>query len=240
MTSSSRPNSGCNRREFLGNSARNAAGVAAGVFGLGMSPAQAKSPNEAIRIGILGTGVQGRELAMSLAKFPDVRLMALCDVDVQSVVRTQHDLADEFEIRPVICANHEQLLDRSDLDAVVIATPDHWHARMAADALRAGKDLYLEQPVAHTVEDGETLLTLARQSGRIVQTGLPQRSGAHFQSAVELIRSGELGRVHLARAWAVHKRRSLGRMSESAAPQGVDYERWLGPAPARPGHPCGG
>lgn len=224
--------SALNRRVFLGSSARNAAGMAAGVLGLGMS--SRASGIEAVRVGVIGLGQQGRELARQLTALPDVRITALCDVDAHALAAAQPELLDAAGTAPALFAEHEKVLDFADVDAVVVATPDHWHARITADACCAGKDVYLEQPVAHCLADGETILRIARETGRVVQTGLPQRSGAHFQSAVNLLRSGEIGRVHLARAWAVHRRRSIGRAAATRPPEGIDYQRWLGPAADRP------
>lgn len=225
--------SGFNRREFLGNSARNAAGMAAGIFGLGTATSRTPGPNDTIHIGLIGLGQQGRELAGTLCQVPGVRITAICDVDVQALAAAQHEIEDVTGHRPVIITPHEKLLSRPDVDAVVIATPDHWHARMTIEALRAGKDVYLEQPVAHSITEGRAIAQVAGQTKRIIQTGLPQRSGAHFHSAVELLRSGEIGRVHLAKAWAVHRRRSIGKVASVPPPAGVDYERWLGPAAHR-------
>lgn len=228
MSQSKRKSAEFNRREFLGSSARNAAGMAAGVLSLGMAPRG--SANESLSIGVIGLGAQGRELAQGLCVLPDVRVVAVCDVDARNLAAAQHELSDQSGTCPIAYAEYERVLERPDIDAVVIATPDHWHAKISSDACLAGKDLYIEQPVTHSIDDGERLRTVAENSGRIVQTGLPQRSGAHFQSAVELLRSGEIGRVHLARAWAVHRRRSIGKAAAGAAPQGVDFARWLGPA----------
>lgn len=234
MTQSRQTGSEFNRRQFLGSSARNAAGVAAGMFSLGIAAGRSASPNEELRIGMIGVGQQGRELAGELSQMSGVRVTAICDVDVHALAAMQHELHDHAGHRPAIVTDHEQLLTNRDIDAIVVATPDHWHAKMTIASCRAGKDVYLEQPVSHTVLEGREILQAAQQSGRIVQTGLPQRSGAHFQSAVELLRSGEIGRVHQARAWAVHRRRSIGKAADSAPPVGVDYERWLGPAAHRP------
>ncbi|WP_437230906.1 Gfo/Idh/MocA family oxidoreductase [Planctomicrobium sp. SH661] len=227
------PASGFNRREFLGNSARNAAGVAAGMFSLGLAAAREQSPNEVIRVGIIGLGQQGRELAGELNQVPGASVTAICDVDVHAMAAAQHEIFDQTGQRPLIIPHHETLLGRHDIDAVVIATPDHWHARIAMDACDAGKDIYLEQPVAHTFDEGQALLQKVKQTHRVVQTGLPQRSGAHFQSAVELLRAGTIGRVHLAKAWAIHRRRSIGKAANCPPPAGVDYTRWLGPAASR-------
>lgn len=228
MTQSPPPTASCSRRDFLGNSARQAAGVAVGVFGLGASASAA----DVINVGIIGLGPQGRELAGILAGMPGTRIAAICDVDAGALAVAQEELAISGS-RPIAVTAHESLCERKDVDAVVIAAPEHWQARLAVDACRAGKDIYLEQPVAHSVAEGEILSRVAADAGVIVQTGLPQRSGAHFQSAVELLRRGEIGRIHLAKAWAVHRRRSIGRSAPSPPPAGVDYERWLGPAPER-------
>ncbi len=235
MASPNSTSSGVNRREFLGNSARNAASVAAGVLSLGMSTGTRQpGPLDSVHVGVIGLGEQGRDLTLQLGKIPGVRIVAICDVDAHVLAAAQHEIMDQTGHRPAIVVPHEQLLARSDVDAVVIATPDHWHASMAIAACQAEKDVYLEQPVGHSIADGQAILKAAREHRRIVQTGLPQRSGLHFQSAIDLLRSGEIGRVHLAKAWAVHRRRSIGRVASSPAPAGVDYRRWLGPTGDRP------
>src|SRR5690606_37724707 len=113
-----------------------------------------------------------------------------------------------------------RVLDDPRIDAVVIATPDHWHALMTILACQAGKDVYVEKPVSHNILEGERMLAAARKYQRVVQTGLQQRSGAHFQSAIEYLRSGKLGRVHLAKAWTTHLRKSIGVKKDSPTPQG--------------------
>lgn len=225
MSAPLRQPASCSRREFLGNSARNAAGVAAGMLSLGM----ARSPNDALHVGVIGLGVRGRELARDLSSLPQVRISAVCDVDPRSLAAVVAELSETPGGAPAAVAEHERLLERRDLDAVVIATPDHWHRPLAEEFLKAGKDLYLEQPVGLTLADGAAVQSAAREAGRIVQTGLPQRSGAHFQSAVRALRGGEIGRVLLAKAWAVHRRRQLPAAG-ATLPPGVDYSRWLGPA----------
>ncbi|WP_437188423.1 Gfo/Idh/MocA family protein [Planctomicrobium sp. SH668] len=233
MTSPSQSKPTINRREFLGSSARNAASVAAGVLSVGVATNRRPGgPNQVVRVGIVGVGQQGRELAFSLARIPGVEITAICDVDVKVLALSQHELLDQTGVRPAIVTAHENLVDRNDVDAIVVATPDHWHARIAIDAMRAGKDLYLEQPVAHSIQEGRLISEVAEATNRIVQTGLPQRSGAHFQSAVQLVQSGEIGRVHLAKAWATHRRRDIGRSAKTSTPPGIDYDRWIGPAPS--------
>jgi predicted dehydrogenase len=226
-----------NRRQFLGSSARNAAGMAAGVAAAGVATlagAVAKaSPNDRVSLGIIGVRNQGQALATSMAALPDVEVAAVCDVDQN--LRPAIHAVEEIQGRPPRWEHDfRRLLDDRALDAVVIATPDHWHATMAILACQAGKDVYIETPVSHSLDEGRRMVEAARKHGRVVQSGLQQRSGAHFQSAIELVKSGKLGKVSLAKAWTVHRRKSIGFRKDSATPDGVNYDLWLGPAPSRP------
>jgi predicted dehydrogenase len=136
-----------------------------------------------------------------------------------------------------MATDFRRLLDDPSLDAVVVATPDHWHAPMTILACEAGKDVYVEKPVSHTLVEGPAMIAAARRHRRVVQAGLQQRSGEHFRSAVEYVQSGRLGSVHLAKAWTVHQRKSIGFKKDARAPAAVDYDLWLGPAPSRPFNP---
>lgn len=222
-----------NRRQFLENSARNAAGLAAGAVGLGA----ARAPNDRLQIGLIGLGTQGGQLCDSLLQTQEVEILAICDVDGQRLAQAQFEIASRQTSRPTAILDHQQLLAKPELDAVIIATPDHWHARMVADALTHNKDLFVETPVTHSLQEGELLRQLAMNSDRIIQVGLPQRSGKHYQSAIELIQNGELGPIHHAKAWAVHSRKQLPNTTKQELPVGVDYDRWLGPAERRPFDP---
>jgi predicted dehydrogenase len=168
-----------------------------------------------------------------MAALPGAAVVSVCDVDERVLSETATTLAEAQGRYPRKERDFRTLLDDPRVDAVVIATPDHWHAHMALAAMAAGKDVYLEPPVAHTVAETRAVAEAARKTGRIVQIGLQQRSGDHFRSAVELVQSGRLGRVEYAEAWAVHRRKPIGHQPESAVPAGVDYELWLGPAPRR-------
>lgn len=227
-----------NRRQFLGNSAANAAGVAAGMVGVGPALGAMKSPpSERVRVGIIGVRSQGLELAKTLAAFPVADVVSLCDIDERVLAAGVRKL-ESLQIRkPTGCSDFRRLLDDASLDAVVIATPDHWHFTIAEAALQAGKDLYLESPATHTSDEGRRLLTVAQDAKCIVQCGLQHRSGRHFRSAVEYVRGGNLGTVRLARAWCAHRRKTIGRRADAKPPAGVDYKTWLGPATARPFNP---
>lgn len=226
-----------NRREFLGSSARNAAGMAAGMVGLGGAAASASVQNgtsgDRVRVGVIGVRAHGRSLAVTLAGFPDVEIAAVCDVDESLLPQASEAVAEIQTRTPKAERDFRRLLDDPKIDAVVIAAPDHWHAKMAVLACDAGKDVYVEAPASHNVIEGFLTTAAARRHGRVVQTGLQQRSGPHFQSAVEFVRTGKLGRVHLARAWTAHLRKPIGFKRSIDAPTSVDYDMWLGPAPAR-------
>lgn len=226
-----------NRREFLGSSAKNAAGMAAGVVGLSGSVARASSPNDRVSVGVIGVRGQGRLLATGLAGLPEAAVTAVCDIDESVLQTAASEVAGIQGSAPRRERDFRRLLDDRSLDAVVIATPDHWHAPMTILACQAGKDVYVEKPVSLTLAEGGEMLAAAARHSTIVQCGLQQRSGAHFQSAVELIRSGKLGRVRLAKAWTVHSRRSIGKKKDVPCPEGVDYDLWLGPAPAQAFNP---
>lgn len=225
------------RRQFLGRSAQQAAGVAVGVVGLAAGVAsgsgRGSSPNERVGVGIIGVRNQGRLLAGELAKLADVEVRSLCDVDESQFAPAVRAVVEAGQKEPTTEREFRRLLDDPSLDAVVIATPDHWHAPMTLLALQADKDVYLESPATHSVEEGAALIEAARSGERVVQVGLQQRSGSHFQSAIQFVRSGKLGTVRMAKAWIVHRRKSIGRRAECEAPAQVDYAAWLGPASAR-------
>jgi len=218
------------RREFLDSSARNAAGVAA--FGVGVSglPSAAQlTGSEVIRLGIIGLRNRGKELAQTFAALPGTEISAVCDVDSRLFGPVMQSLQESGRHEPCQFQDFRKLIESPQVDAVVVATPDHQHFPMAASALQAAKPLYLEVPATHSPEEAEQLRTLHTASGVLVQTGLTHRSGPHFLSAIQYLRSGHLGHIHLAKAWATHRRQSIGRQTASAPPAEVDYAAWLGP-----------
>lgn len=231
-------NPALNRRQFLGNSARNAAQAAASVVGLAhVSQLQARerrSPNETVRVGVAGLRNQGDTLLQNFLAAPNCAVTAVCDID-DEVLRRGAARVASAGASPRAFSDFHQMLDNAELDAVVIATPDHHHAWMAALAAGAGKDLYLETPTTHSREEGFHLRDMLRKSGVVVQTGLSHRSGEHYRSAMEYIHSGELGPVRYARAWACMKRQKL--KPQPAAREQLDSRfaaQWLGKRSAPP------
>ena len=239
-----------NRREFLGNSARNAAQAAAGVVALSqVSPVQAQSSLQSvdkIRLGFVGLRNQGSALLKSFQQVAGCQITGMCDVD-ESVRNNAMKLVEPKGHQPFLCDDFRRILDSSDVDAVVISTPDHHHAWMAAMACDAGKDIYLEVPTTHTLKQGTQLQKMISQSGVIVQVGLQQRSGLHFRSAMEFLHSGQLGEVYQARAWSCIKRKPLRHYKQSALKHSITpadsllsedaQQAWLGQEQSSALHP---
>ncbi len=191
--------------------------------------------NDRIQIGVIGCNGMGWSNTNSMLKNPQVDLVALCDVD-QSVLERR--LTDYKKIRsniPQTYRDYRQLLERNDLDAVIIGTPDHWHCLPMVEAVQKGKHVYVEKPIANTIEECRIMVEAARQTGKIVQVGQWQRSGSHYKKAIELVRSGVLGNIRLVKVWAYQGwMKPVPIVSDEPVPSGVDYDKWLGPAPQRP------
>ena len=223
-----------NRRDFLEKSARNAAGVAAGVAGMthAVSVARSLSANETLNIAIIGLRSRGKKLGEIFASLPNCRVVSICDVD-GAMFAPASTAIETHQNKPAWVRDFRRVLDDKSVDAVVIATPDHWHGLMTVMACEAGKDVYVEKPMAHNIDEERRIVVAANQYQRVVQVGLQQRTSSHFQSAIEFIRSGRLGTVRLAKAWTSHQRKRMSATGDSRIPQGVNYDMWLGPAPKR-------
>lgn len=224
-----------NRRQFLGKSAQNAAGVAAGMVGLAGAATLAQgSTSERLHVAVIGVRNQGKALASGFAALPNANVVTLCDVDDNVLPAAVSAVQSVQGTTPKTEPDFRKVLDDPRVDAVVISTPDHWHAAMTTMACEAGKDVYVETPACHRGGEAAAMIAAARQNQRIVAVGLPQRSGAHFQSAIRLVQSGQLGKVTLAKAWFVQRRQPLTPALSSDPPVGVDFVSWLGPASKRP------
>ena len=153
--------------------------------------------NERIGIGIIGCGGMGRMDLTDFHKQPDVEIRAVCDVFRPAANQARQMTSDRAEVY----SDFRRVLDRKDVDAVVIATPDHWHALIAILACEAGKDIYVEKPISHNVREGRLMVEAARRTNRVAQVGIQQRSGTHFQRAVKAVQEGRIGAVHFAQCW---------------------------------------
>ena len=228
------------RREFLKQGSRWSLGtgllLASPNLFLNHTRAQTgESPSELVRVGIIGTGGQGRSNMMTPTMVKHV--VALCDVDTTRLAEAQKRLKEKTGLEAKPYADYRRLLEDKEIDAVLIATPDHWHTLPAIHACQAGKDLYVEKPLTLSIHEGLALVKAARHYQRIVQTGSQQRSwpDEKFRRACEYVRSGRLGEVKMIRVglpgvnWTKEP-----PVPDSEPPRELNYDFWLGPAPSRP------
>lgn len=202
---------------------------------LGVTAAQyarAQGANERIHLGCIGVANRGGQLMSAFSKHADCEFAALCDVDKNTLAKA----AGKLENKPETFADFRRLIDRKDLDAIVIATPDHWHAIQAITACDAGKDVYVEKPLSITIFEGRRMVAAARRNRRIVQVGTQRRSGKLNAQAHELVASGGIGKVTVCRAY--HRSNmapsGIGHAPPSEPPASLDWDMWLGPRPVRP------
>jgi len=233
MPSHPRP-SAATRRDFLKSSAA-AAGTAALWGGApGLAATGFRSPNERPVCGYIGTGIRYDGLVGEAIKFGPVA--AVCDVDEAQLRKGLRRVDEVYGWRgvaaPVVDSyeDYRRILDRSDIDAVVIATPDHWHTKVAIEALRAGKDVYCEKPLTHHVAEGSRIVEALDATDRVMQVGTQQRSGKMFQTAVALARSNRAGKVERVTC-GINDSPSSDALPLAAPPSGLNWNRWLGPAP---------
>lgn len=216
----------------------------------------ANAPSNIIRLGQIGCGSRGNELMAQVLRAPQARYGALADCDrpfllrYQQIVEDQYGIdrkppqQDSWKVIPVpepegavdAYEDYRRILDRNDIDAVIVAVPDHWHAKIYIDAMDAGKDVYGEKPLALTIEQGRHIARKAEETGRIFQTGSQQRSDAKFRKACELIRNGRLGNIKHVDI-AVGGSRAVAPMPDTPPPPGLNWDLWLGPAPWVPYNP---
>lgn len=191
------------------------------------------SPNTVVRLAIIGCGGIGRYHYQVFSGFPQrCKVVAVADV-YQKQLDEFAQMTGRTDL--VLEKDYRRLLDRDDIDAVIVATPDHWHARITIDACEAGKHVYCEKPASHNVMEGLAMVNAAREHKRIVAIGLQQRSGEHFQEAVEIVRSGRLGKITMVHCWNMDNETpdGIGNPPDGDPPPGLDWEMWLGPAPKR-------
>ena len=208
------------RRSFLG----------AAAAGLAATRARVAAADK-VNVGMIGVGGRGRGLLGVYASLPDVNVTHLCDADQASLERADQVIAKAGARKPQTTNDMRHLLDDKEVDAVVVATPDHWHAPAAILACDAGKDVYVEKPASHNIREGRLMVDAARRNRRIVQVGTQSRSRPSTLKAMEIVKSGQIGEVIMAKAWNVQLRDDIGHKENSPVPDGVDYDTWLGPAP---------
>jgi predicted dehydrogenase len=207
------------RRSFLGSAAL----------------AAAVAPSDRVRIGLIGCGGISVADTNAFLAHPESEIAVVCDVDDERIARTSARLAKLRGKTPEAVKDYRRVVDRKDIDVCLICTPDHWHALPTIAACQAGKDVYVEKPLATSIGEGRLMREAARKYGRVVQMGTHWRSGPHYREAVEMVQAGKIGKVRQVRCWAyLDWVTDCGTPPDGPVPAGVDYDMWLGPAPARP------
>ncbi|MGH9455509.1 MAG: Gfo/Idh/MocA family protein [Terriglobia bacterium] len=230
-----------NRRDFI---LRTGLATAGAGLALSSAPKSVLGANDRIMVGVIGTGRQGSYDMKDFAEQPDVRIAAVCDVYQPNLDGAGHEWVNATinspvhrnDPKPQVYHDFRQILDRKDIDVVVIGTPDNWHALNMIMACDAGKDVYVEKPISVVVDEGKAMVDAARKHKRVVQVGTQQRSGIHFQKAVQLVQDGFMGKVSFVRTWNYGNEypEGIGNPPDSDPPATLDWNMWLGPAPKVP------
>lgn len=219
------------RKEFIKNSSLLAAAALltnSNVFGF---------QENIVRVGLIGTKGMGWSNLNAILKVPGVVCTALCDVD-ENVLKNRATELKNRDINVKTYINYQDLLSASDVDVVIVATPDHWHCMQMVDAVAAGKDVYVEKPIGNSIRECEIMVAAANKHKRVVQVGQWQRSQQHFRDAMNFVHSGKLGKIRLVKAWAYQGwMKSIPVEPDAPVPAGVHYDKWLGPAPKRAFNP---
>lgn len=226
------PSDSLTRRDFVKSSTLLTAGAVAAPLIL---PSSARGANERIQMAAIGVGGKGRHGMGIFLEHDDVEFLAVCDVYRPSAERA----AELTKGSAQIYSDFREVVARSDIDAVLISTPDHWHAIPAIAAMNAGKDVYIEKPLSLTVKEGQRIVKAAERTGRVVQVGTQQRSGKHFQTAVEEVQKGSIGTVTMVDTWNfdLETPDGIGAPADCDPPAGLDWDFWQGPAPEKPYNP---
>lgn len=231
-------NQNTNRRKFLRQSTE-AAAIVAAATALGGVHLFADDKPAKVRLGIIGCGgIMTHHVKGLVSRREAVSIAWLCDVDPAQIDKMNAHVTREFQAAPPKrTARFEDVIEDKDIDAVIIATPHHWHAPIALRAMQAGKDVYIEKPISHVFNEGPLIIAAAKKYGRVVQQGSQMRSSPVTEKAGRLLQEGIIGQVKVARAWTAETRTVEKPLPDGMPPAGVDYDRWLGPAPKRPFNP---
>jgi predicted dehydrogenase len=224
--------SSVDRRHFLKTSAATLTTMSALT-----AAAAADRPNDKIILAVMGVNGRGRDLLHGFSALDDVHIAYICDPDDRVIPKALAAINSRQQRPPKVERDVRRILEDKDVTALVIAAPDHWHALATVWACQAGMHVYVEKPISHNLVEGRRMVEAARKYDRVVQVGTQRRSAAYFASAVEFVRSGQLGKVPFARTWIAGNRPGIGHKADGPTPSGVDYDLWSGPAPLRPFNP---
>lgn len=222
------------RRDFLKSSAGGASLAALGSVSFIVHPERVFGANDRVRVAVVGLHGQGWAHVEEYAKLKDVEVVALCDVDENVLSQRLAEMAKLGLREPQTYADMRRVLHDSSIDAISIATPNHWHSLQAIWGCQAGKDVYVEKPMSHNWWEGRQLVRAARRYSRIVQHGTNSRSGMAMREGVQKLREGLIGEVYMTRGLCFKWRKSIGKAPQEPVPAGVDYDLWTGPAPMKP------
>ncbi|MEJ7739662.1 MAG: Gfo/Idh/MocA family oxidoreductase [Chitinophagaceae bacterium] len=228
-----------NRRKFLQNTASLVGGsmLASAVGNQAFALVKNRvAPSDQLNIGAIGINGMGWSDVTAALKVPGINLVAVCDVDKNVLDKRRADMV-KMNVDPAkvkTYGDYRQLLDQKDVDAVIIGTPDHWHALIMMHACAAGKDVYCEKPVGNSIEECRAMVSAQQKYNKVVQVGQWQRSQQHFKDAVDFVQSGKLGNIRTVKVWCYQGWMKPGPVvPDTAPPPGVDYAMWLGPAEKR-------
>ncbi len=198
------------------------------------SASRVMGANDRVQMGIVGLGGRGGDHLKTYLQIPGAQVAALCDVNQAALEKNNALITRESQPKAKEFGDMRAMFASKDIDAVSIATPNHWHALSMIRAAEAGKDVYCEKPASHNIHEGYRMVEVARKTGRMVQIGSQSRSTFHNMRAMQLLREGIIGKVYLAKGLCYKRRKSIGRTPEEPVPPGIDWDQFLGPAPLRP------
>ena len=226
------------RREFLRQAAAAGAAIAVGdklqAAVPTTAPGRVLGANDKVRLGVAGVHNRGRALAMNFSKMTqDAEVVCICDCDTDMIPAAQKAVLKASGKNPDAEQDFRKMVERKDIDAIVVAMPDHWHAAAAIMSMQAGKHVYLEKPATHTPAENEMVLKAQQKYGSVVQMGMQRRSWPTLKEGIEILHRGEygLGQCFFAKGWYTHNRPTLGKFEPSPVPANLDWELWQGPAP---------
>jgi len=224
-----------NRRKFIHRTAVTSAGIGMTTVipsGVWSAPA---APSDTLNVALIGCKNMGFGILRHHLSNPGVNCVAMCDIDDNVLNAQAGQIRENFSQNPRLYKDFRKMLEQKDIDAVIIGTPDHWHCLLLVAALQSGKDVYVEKPMANSIEECNIMVKAAKRYNRIVQVGQQQRSGFIFQKAMDLIRSGSIGKLRKINIWAnFNYGAGPAIVADEPVPPGIDFDMWLGPAPNRP------
>jgi predicted dehydrogenase len=197
-------------------------------------PQEAFGANDRIRVAVLGVNTRGKNHIDAIMKLPNAVVSILCDPDMDILQERAKSFENKYKQKVLIEQDFHKVYEKKDVDAVTLATPNHWHALQAIWACQAGKDVYVEKPATHNIYEGKKLIEAAYKYNRIVQHGVQLRSSVAIREAVQHLRDGLIGKVYMARGLVYRWRPDIGNKGISKGPDGLDYDLWCGPAPMAP------